>query len=243
MAFQLALGCRTVGYGQEHRECCNRCFTCEELFERYGYTNLATSGLHGPIDLYRTGDSETWDGFNNGSLAIPSLNSGTCSDSIIEETGMSGLHQWYFDSSDPVKFYAGASNSSFPGPYAIAFIEYGCTLNIPSRTIVIQIYYYVYGNVAAEFDEGDFTDWTWTNIFTGGDGRKATKTLGDGSVVEWYNAWAGPGGSGGGPRKLSATISHIDFDLSDGVAPITSLSIPAVPYDYLGVLTGTVTIS
>lgn len=218
--------------------CCGGCATCDELFAEYGYTTLELSDSAGAILLY-TGPTppppptpETWAGFADDTLAIPSSNSGPCSDQIIQEVGMSSTAAYYFADTDPVKFWAG------PFVYAriAVAITYTCVANVPGRGIGINVQYEVTGDVAAQYSEGSFTDWTWDTHVT--DGRRATKTFGDGSVAVWTRQ-----PSSGGRTAIAGGITHTESDLEAGNPVITTLTMPTFPYDYLGIMVGTVTIS
>lgn len=228
MAFELDIGCAHACCGGEP------CATCAELFARYGYTTLELSGSAGPVSLLTgtpPGTATTWAGFTDGTLAIPSANSGPCSDQIIREVGGTGVY--YFNSSDPVKFFAG----SFDFARIAVGITYECEALTPGRGIGISVQYQVTGDVSAQFSESSFTDWTWSTHILGG--RKATKTLPDGSVAVWvrqpYFA---------GRTLIGGSITHTDPDLNAGNPVITTLTMPSIfPYDYLGIMVGTVTIS
>lgn len=215
--------------------CCGGCATCAELYAAYGYTNLAVSGVAGALTLY-TGAvpppvPHTWAGFSSSSLTIPNAQGGLCDDSIIQDVGMTtGSPPYYFSSGDPVKFW---STSSIKASL-LASIVYSCDANVPGRGIGISVGYYVTGSVSTQFSESSFTDWTWSNFFGG---RQATKTFANGSVATWSYS---PSGS---QVVLSGGITHIESDLEAGNPIIDTLTMPTFPYDYLGIMVGTVTIS
>lgn len=233
MAFQLALGCASG----VHRKCCTSCSTCSELFDRYGYTVLGLSGSAGSLLLYSgtpPGIPSTWAGFTDTTLAIPSANSGPCSDQIIQEVGMtSGSPPYYFNSSDPVQFY---TTGSIYARLTVA-ITYECSADVPGRGIGISVQYEVTGSVSSQYSEGSFTDWTWDTHVTGG--RRATKTFSDGSIAVWTRQPSGTGSN----TLIAGSITHIESNLNAGNPVITTLTMPTFPYDYLGIMVGTVTIS
>jgi hypothetical protein len=141
-----------------------------------------------------------------------------------------GSPPYYFNVTDPVTFYStGSVKASL-----LASIVYSCDANVPGRGIGISVGYYVTGDVAAQFSEGSFTDWTWSNFFSG---RQATKTFANGSIATW--SWQ----PSGGQKIISGGITHIESDLEAGNPVIDTLTMPTFPYDYLGIMVGTVTIS
>lgn len=214
--------------------CCGGCTSCADLFAEYGYTLLELSGSAGSLLLYTgapPGIPDTWAGFADDTLAIPSANSGPCSDQIIQEVGMSSTAAYYFVDTDPVQFWAG------PFVYAriAVAITYECNSNVPARGIGISVQYEVTGSVSSQYSEGSFTDWTWDTHITGG--RRATKTFADGSVAVWTRQ---PSGSN---TLIAGSITHTESDLEAGNPIIDTLTMPTFPYDYLGIMVGTVTIS
>jgi hypothetical protein len=178
------------------------------------------------------GIPDTWAGFTDDTLAIPSANSGPCSDQIIQEVGMSSTAAYYFLSTDPVQFWSGP----FVTARIAVAITYECVANVPGRGIGISVSYEVTGDVGAQFSEGSFTDWTWTTHVL--DGRQATKTFANGSVAIWRRQPAG-----GSRTLLTGSITHTEANLNSGNPVITTLTMPTFPYDYLGIMVGTVTIS
>jgi hypothetical protein len=212
--------------------CCEACTDCVDLYALYGYDSLELSGVSGPIDLDSGDGPETWAGFSGELMTIPNAQGGGCDDTIIQSVGMSATKNWYFLLADPVKFYAGTSIKAS----VAASLTYACDAGIPGRSIGIQVGYAVTGNVAAQFSESSFTDWTWSSV---GSQRKAVKTFSDGSIATWFyqplDAFR---------TTIAASIRHDEADLTAGNPAVLTLSIPsALPYDYLGILIGTVTIS